>query len=111
MKLLNKIVLITLTVTSLHSFADSGASTQGSEASKHSALAAKHGLNASAKVGSAVVATPLIIAGAVGYLSLEAGKALMNNAVNCEPLEITEKTITTAPTPLQAMKIGKEERL
>jgi hypothetical protein len=111
MKLFNKVLLVTLTMTSLHSFADSGASKHGSEASKHSALATAHGLNASAKVGSAVIATPLIVAGAVGHISLEAGKALMENAVDCEPLEITEKTITTAPSPLEAMKLRKQERL
>lgn len=49
MKTLNKVLLITLTMTSLQAFADSGASQNGSAASKHSALAVSHGTVASAK--------------------------------------------------------------
>lgn len=109
MKTLNKILLITLTLTSLHSFADSGASQNASAASKHSALAVSHGTAASAKLGSAVVATPLIVAGAIGSASLEIGGALMENAVTTAPLELTEKTITVAPSPAQMMKTNQQQ--
>ena len=111
MKTLNKVLLIILTTTSLQSFAESGASKNASAASKHSALAASHGTVASAKLGSAVLATPLIIIGAVGNVSLKAGKALMENALSTTPLEITEKTITAAPSPAQIMKANKQETL
>lgn len=111
MKTLNKVLLIILTTTSLQSFADSGASQNASAASKHSALAASHGIVASAKLGSAVIATPLIVIGAIGSVSLKAGNALMENALSSTPLEITEKTITTAPSPAQIMKINQQEKL
>jgi len=111
MKTLNKLLLITLTLTSLHSFADSGVSQNASAASKHSALAASHGTAASAKLGSAVVATPLIMVGAIGSTSLEIGSALMDNAVKATPLELTDKTITVTPSPAEIMKSTQEEDL
>jgi hypothetical protein len=111
MKTLNKVLLITLTMTSLQSFADSGASQNASAASKHSALAASHGTVASAKLGSAVIATPLIVVGAIGNVSLKAGNALMEHAVSTTPLEVTDKTITAAPSPAQIMKVNKQENL
>ena len=111
MKTLKQIILITLTMTSLQSFADSGASQNASAASKHSALAASHGTVASAKLGSAVLATPLIIVGAIGNISQQVGNALMENALSTAPLEITDKTITAAPSPAQIMKINQTEKL
>ncbi len=111
MNTLNKVILILLTTTSLQSFADSGASQNASAASKHSALAASHGSVASAKLGSAILATPLVIIGAIGSVSLKAGNELMENALSTTPLEITEKTITTAPSPAQIMKINQQEKL
>jgi len=108
MKKLNTILLITLTMTSLQSFANSGASQNASAASKHSALAASHGTVASVKLGSAVIATPLIVIGAVGNASLQAGNALMESAVSTTPLEVTDKTITSAPSPAQIMKVNKQ---
>ncbi len=111
MKTLNKILLITLTMTSLQSFANSGASQNASAASKHSALATSHGTVASAKLGSAVIATPLILVGVIGNASLQAGNALMENAVSTTPLEVTDKTITAAPSPAQIMKVNKQENL
>jgi hypothetical protein len=111
MKTLNKILLIILTTTSLHSFAESGASQNGSAASKHSALAASHGTVASAKLGSAVIATPLLVIGAIGSISQQTGIALIESAFATTPLEITEKTITVAPSPAQIMKANQQEKL
>lgn len=111
MKTLHKVLLITLTMTSLQSFADSGASKNTSAASKHSALAASHGTVASAKLGSAIIATPLIVVGAIGNVSMQAGNALMESAVKTTPLEVTDKTITAAPSPAQIMKENKQETL
>jgi len=111
MKTLNKLLLITLTMTSLHTLADSGSSKHASAASKHSALAASHGTVAIAKLGSAVIATPLIVAGAIGHVSLQAGLALMEKSVSTTPLEITDKTITAAPSPAQIMKTNQQENL
>jgi hypothetical protein len=111
MKTLSKVLLILLTSTSLQSVADSGASQNASAASKHSALATSHGTVASAKLGSAVIATPLIVIGAIGSVSLKAGNELMENSLSTTPLEITEKTITTAPSPAQIMKINQQEKL
>lgn len=115
MKTFNKILLITFTMamtsTSLPSFADSGASQNASAASKHSALAASHGTVASAKLGSAVIAIPLVVVGAIGTVSLQAGNSLMENAISTTPLEITDKTITAAPSPAQMMKVNQQEDL
>lgn len=111
MKTFNKLLLITLAMTSLPSFANSGASQNASAASKHSALSAYHGTAASVKLGSAVLATPLIFVGMIGKASLEVGSALMENAVAPVPLEITDKTITAAPSPLQIMKVNQQENL
>jgi len=108
MKKLNKILLITLTMTSLQSFADSGASQNTSAASKHSALAASHGTVASAKLGSAVIATPLIVIGAVGNVSMQAGNTLIESAISTTPLAVTDKTITATPSPAQMMKVNKQ---
>ena len=77
----------------------------------NSALAASHATVASTKLGSAVIATPLIVIGAIGSVSLQAGSALMENAVSTTPLEVTDKTITTAPSPAQIMKVNQQENL
>lgn len=111
MKTRNLVLTMILTVTSMQSFANSGASENGSAASKHSALAASHGTAASAKVGSAVVAIPLVVAGSVGNASQQLGTKLMENAIADGPLEITEKTITVAPSPKQMMNISNIEEL
>lgn len=109
MKTFNKVLMTILAVTSTQSFANSGASENGSAASKHSTLAASHGAAASAKIGSAVVAVPLIVAGSVGQVSQHMGTKLMEAAVNDAPLTITDKTITAAPSPKQIMAATQEE--
>lgn len=111
MKTRNLVLTMILTVTSMQSFANSGASENGSAASKHSALAASYGTAASAQVGSAVIAIPLMAAGAVGQASGQLGTKLMENAIVDAPLTITEKTITITPSPKQMMKISSTEEL
>lgn len=108
MKTFNNVLMMILAVTSTQSFANGG-SDNASAASKHSVLAASHGVVASAKVGSAVVAVPLIVAGSVGQVSQHTGSKLMEAAVNDTPLTITEKTITAAPSPKQIMAATQEE--
>lgn len=79
-----------------------------SQAGKHSALAVSHGAASTAKVASAVVAVPLIVAGSVmqgaGKLSGSAGNALMENATNKGELKVTEITITADAAPQDVMK-------
>ena len=111
MKTRNIVLTMILTITSTQSFANSGGSTHASDASKHSALAASHGAAASAKIASAVVATPLIVAGSVGHVSQQIGTKLMENAIADGPLEITDKTITVTPSPKQMMNIANTEEL
>ncbi len=111
MKTHNMVLTLALAVTSMQSFANSGASENASAASKHSALAASHGTTASVKVGSGVLATPLIVAGSVGRVSQQLGTKLMASAIADGPLEITEKTITVAPSPQQMMKTVITEEL
>jgi len=107
MNTLHKILITTFAVMSLQVSANSGASQNTSAASKHSALAVAHGSKASTQVASAVIATPLLVVGAVGHVSLKAGTALMEHAVTNEPLEITPKTITVAPSPKQVMLLNE----
>lgn len=107
MKTLHKALVTTLAVMSLQVSANSGASNNISAAGKHSALAASHATKASVQVASAVVAMPLLVVGAIGTVSLEAGTALVNKAVMNESLEITCKTITIAPSPQQVMMQNK----
>lgn len=109
MKIFNKVILVGLTIASCHSFAASGASQHAGASSQHSGLAVSHGVVAGAKVGSAVIATPLIIVGAVGSASTHVGSALMENAVGTQPLEITDKTITAGPSPQESMQINSTE--
>lgn len=109
MNTLNKLVVMTLTTISLSTFANSGLSDNASAASKHSALAASHATVATAQVGSAVVAVPLVVVGKVGTASLHAGEKLMNNATGSQSLEITDKTITAGPSPKNMMKKTKNE--
>jgi hypothetical protein len=111
MKTIQTILLLTTTLTSVTSLADSGASENASAASKYSALTASHGTLASAKLGSAVIAVPLIAAGASGNVALQAGGALMESATSVTPLQVTEKTITAAPSPAQAMKVNQQGNL
>lgn len=98
-------------MTTLPALANGGASKNASAAGKHSALAVAHGTVASAQVGSAVLAMPLIAVGAVGELSMEVGNVLMEAAVSNKPLVVTEKTVTKAPSPAQMMKTNKQENL
>jgi hypothetical protein len=111
MKTRNLILTMILTVTSMQSFANSGGSENGSAASKYSALAASHGTVASAQVGSALVAMPLMIVGSVGQASGQLGSKLMASAIGDGPLEITEKTITVTPSPKQMMNISNTKEL
>lgn len=107
MKTLHKALITTLAIMSLQVSANSGASNNVSAAGKHSALAASHAIKASAQIASVAVAVPLLVVGAIGTVSLEAGTALINKAVMNEPLEITSKTITIAPSPQQVMMQNK----
>jgi len=91
-------------LASSSSFAADGVSQNLSNAGKHSVVAVSKGAKASVQVGSAVIATPLIAAGVVGHASMDAGKALMNEAFGNEPLDVTDKTITAAPAPKKIMK-------
>lgn len=111
MKLTNKVFAVLVASTSLHSYADSGASENGSAASRHSVLAAAHGTVASVQVGSAVIATPLLVVGSVGNVAGESGVKLLDMTFDNKPLEVTDKTITAAPAPKDAMKINQPEKL
>ena len=92
-----------LTLTSFHTFAKSAVSEHTSAASKHSALAATNSTVVSAKVGSAVVAIPLVVAGAIGHVSLKTGEFLLDQTNTQKPLQVSDKTITATPSPHQAM--------
>lgn len=111
MRTFNKILLIAFTMTTLPVLAKSGASKNVSAAGKHSALAVAHGTVASAQVGSAVIAVPLMTVGSVGKVSMVLGDQLMTSAISNKPLEVTDKTVTKAPSPAKMMKTNQEGTL
>lgn len=97
--------LLILSLTSSAVMADNSAQ-HTSKAVKHSALAVTHGVASTAKVASAVVAVPLIVAGSA---SLAAGTSIAASSVNHGPLIITEKTITVDPAPKMIMKMDDKK--
>lgn len=111
MKTITTILISTALLFSANSSANSGASEHASVASKHSALSVYHGTKASVKIGSAVLAVPFVAAGAVGTLSMQVGTGLMDSAASNDEFEVTDKTITVAPSPMQIMNANKEGQL
>ncbi len=86
------------------------ASENASQASKHSALAAAHSTVATAKVASGVVAAPLMVSGATGKAAGKAGDVLMEFALEDEPLEITDQTVTADPAP-RNLKVSDQQEI
>ena len=106
---MNKLIsAILLSAFSFGVFAE-GSTHHSGQASKHSVLAVTEGLAGSAKVGSAVVAVPVLSAGAVslaaGSMVVEAGESIAESHANHGPLVITERTITVDPAPDQVIII------
>ena len=103
--------VIAMTTLSLNANAQ-GASDNASAASTHSIKAIGHGLASGAQVASGLAAAPFLVVGSLGVASLAVGEALMDTAsgkskeIPQQPKtsEITEITITTAPTPAEAMQ-------
>lgn len=105
-----------VSLLSLPAYAESGSVHHSGQASKHSVLAVAHGVGDSAKVASAVVAVPIIVAGGVslaaGSTAVAIGESIGNgaqhlsshhhrHATHTGPLKITEITITADPAPNQ----------
>ncbi len=90
-----------LTATQCAMAADSIGNT--STALKYSGQAIKHGAIASGQLVSGAVAVPLVVVGEAGKLSGKAGETLMNIATDSEPLEISDTSITAAPSPADVM--------
>lgn len=74
-----------------------------STALKHSGQAIKHGAIASGQLVSGAVAVPLVVVGEAGKLSGKAGETLMNIATDNEPLDISDTSVTAAPSPAAVM--------
>ncbi|TDO96720.1 hypothetical protein [Marinomonas balearica] len=108
MKLIKRSTIVALftAVVCSTSYASSDHSTQ---ASKHLSLGASHGVASVAQPVSAVVASPILVSGAVagsvGAASTRVGATTLN-AHNKIPsaFNITEKTITAGPSPDQAIQ-------
>jgi len=105
----NNMVIISAMVISM--FFSQQAMAQGSiqhsgQAIGHSALAAGHSAAGSAKLTSAAVAVPLMVVGAVGAVSADAGKSLIKaaNKPIGEPLEVSDEILTVGPSPDRAMR-------
>ena len=106
---MKRIILSISTIASLF-LAGQAALAEGSvrhsgQALTHSVQASAHSVGAAAKLTSAAVALPLVAVGAVGHVSGEAGKALLDEA-NSDfktPLTVSDETVTAGPAPDQAV--------
>lgn len=76
-----------------------------SQALNHSAQAVGFSAVAGAQLASAVIAVPLVAAGAVGAVSGQAGHALLKASGTeiGKPLSVSNVTITAGPTPAKAV--------
>lgn len=70
---------------------------------KHSGKAIKHGAVASGQLVSGAVAVPLVVVGELGKATGKAGEALMDVAMDKQPLEISDANITAEPAPAVVM--------
>lgn len=111
MKVLNKVILIMLTMTSASAFAAGGISEHSAQSVKHSALATSNGVAASTKTASGVIAVPFKLVGVVGNASGKAGNSLMENAMTTTPLEISEKSVVAGPPPKDAIKSNQSKSI
>lgn len=119
MNIKNIALFATLSILSLPTLAESGSVEHSGQASKHSVLALSDGAGSVTKVGSAVVATPILVVGglslAAGSTITSAGESLANNAQNVSghhhtqsnKLVVTEITITADPAPNVAINNTK----
>lgn len=115
MKLTTIALIFSLSVTSVAVQAE-GSTHHSGQASKHSVLAVGHGAVSTAKVASAVVAVPLVVAGSValtaGAASVQTGTSIADSASKHHhhgPLVITETTITADPAPNKIIVIQEKQ--
>lgn len=115
MKLTTIALVFTLSITSVAAQAE-GSTHHSGKASKHSVLAVAHGAVSTAKVASAAVAVPLVVAGSValtsGAASVKTGASIANSTSRHHhhgPLVITETTITADPAPNKVIVIQEKQ--
>ena len=120
MKLTTIALVFTLCATSMTSITAQaeGSAHHSGQASKHSVLAIGNGAVSTAKVASAVVAVPLVIAGSVtltaGAASVHTGASIADSASSRHhhgPLVITETTITADPAPNKVIVTQKKQTI
>lgn len=105
--------LSTVSVTSISAQAKGSAQHSG-QASKHSVLAVGHGALSTAKVASAVVAIPVVVAGSVALTAGAAAASIVDASSQHHrhdhgPLLITETTITADPAPNKVIITQKKQ--
>lgn len=115
MKLTTIALVFTFSITSVAAQAE-GSTQHSGQASKHSILAVGHGAISTAKVASAVVAVPLVVAGSValsaGAASVQTGASIANYTSRHKvhgPLVITETTVTADPAPNKMVVIQNNQ--
>ncbi|WP_339724214.1 hypothetical protein [uncultured Paraglaciecola sp.] len=117
MKFTTIALVFTLCITTITAQAE-GSTHHSGQASKHSVLAVSHGAVSTAKVASAAVAVPLMVAGSValtaGAASVKTGTSigdLASRPAHHGPLVITETTITADPAPNKVLVIHNKHTL
>lgn len=82
-----------------------GSAQNHSQGIEHSARAAGHSIAGTAQLSAGVVAVPLIASGGIGEVSGQAGAEMWNlaNTPPGTPLPVTEETISSGPSPAEAM--------
>ena len=115
-------LIATVATLSLPSFAEPGSVEHSGQASKHSVLAVTDGVGSVTKVGSAVLASPVLVVGgaslAAGSAITSAGESMARGAKNASghhhqtsnALIVTEMTITADPAPNHVMQSAPDTK-
>lgn len=114
MKIINTLLALTLSCSTLAVHADDSVGHSG-QASKHSALAVADGAVSTAKVASVAVAAPLVVAGGVSVVTgsaiAESANKVKSSHAHQGPLVISDKTVTADPAPNQVIIIQNNQVL
>ncbi len=103
MKKMTQFAVVTFAFMTSHAVLAADSVGNAAASVNHSGKAIKHAAIASGQVVSGAVAVPLIAAGELGKASGKAGEALMDVAMDKQPLEVSDITLTAEPAPAVVM--------
>ncbi len=103
MKKITYIAIVSLTLISSQAVLAADSIGNAGASVSHSGKAIKHAAVASGQFVSGAVAVPLIAAGELGKATGKAGEALLDVAMDNQPLEVSDVTLTAEPAPAVMM--------